>query len=106
MASIHALNARGLATATASRAVTKQYDFLDASNTGYKLFAVRDGIPLADAFDQLSLLLANTQSVIDNVTDDSMGPNWAASQLLEMTHALVQSMHKGFIEHENTAPPL
>lgn len=85
--------------------VTVQHDFLNATADGEKLFSVRGGIPLSDAFEQLSLLLAQGQSVVDEVcVSVSAGeiPNapHAASQLLEFTYALVQSMHGGLIEFE------
>lgn len=88
------------------KAVTKQYDFLNATPAGDCLFSVRGGIPLTDAFDQLSVLLSQGQAVVEAAatnSDDSPGTNWAASQLLEFSHALVQAMHDGLVEHEKTA---
>jgi hypothetical protein len=87
------------------KAVTMQYDFLNATPDGEKLFSVRGGVPLRDAFDQLSLLLSQSKSVVEDVctvvsAGDEPCAHWAASQLLEFTYALVQSMHNGLIEHE------
>lgn len=87
----------------ATKAVTKQYDFLNATPDGDKLFSVRGGIPLANAFDQLSVYLSAVQSVVEEVAksdDENTSANWAASQMIEFTQALVQSMHFGPMEHE------
>lgn len=85
------------------RAVTQQYDFHNATPNGEKLFSVRGGIPLSDAFNELSLYLSAVQSVIDTVATSGgqdACANWAASHLMEFTYALVQSMHDGLTEHE------
>lgn len=88
-------------------AVTAQYDFYPATPKGEKLFSVRAGVPLPDAFNELSLLLSQSQSVIEEVcTAVSAGEapqaHWAASRLLDFTYALVQSMHGGLVEHERS----
>ena len=90
---------------TASGAVTAQYDFFNATPDGDKLFSVRSGVPLRDAFNELSLLVSQSQSVIDEVcmsvsAGEVPQAQWAASRLLEFTHALVQSMHDGLSEFE------
>lgn len=88
-------------------AVTKQYDFLNATPDGEKLFSVRGGIPLTHAFDQLSMLLAQGRAVVEAcATEDVPEAPYAASRLLDFSHALVQAMHNGLMEHENaTAKP-
>lgn len=88
----------------AASAVTVQVDFFNATPNGGKLFAVRGGIPLGNAFDQLSLLLAASQSAVDDVCakvsqDADPQSQWAASHLLEFSYALVQSLHQGYLEH-------
>lgn len=88
-----------------TKAVTTQYDFWNATPDGEKLFSVRGGIPLGAAFDQLSLLLASSQSAVEEVrvavsADEVPQSQWAASHMLEFSYALVQAMHQGFIEHE------
>jgi len=93
------------------KAVTKQYDFLNTEPDGGFLFSVRGGIPLTRAFDELSLLLAQGQAVVEAVcevsaTEDVPEAPRAAVRLLDFSYALVQSMHNGLIEHENaTAKP-
>lgn len=89
------------------RAVTQQFDFLNATPDGECLFSVRGGIPLTHAFDQLSLLLAQGQAVVEAVcevstTEDIPEAPRAAVRLLDFSYALVQAMHNGLIEHENT----
>jgi hypothetical protein len=86
-------------------AVTQQYDFLNTNSEGDKLFSVRGGIPLTDAFDQLSLLIAQGQSVVEagSVTSDADAVpdiTHAAAQLLELAYALTQAMHNGLIQHQ------
>ena len=86
-------------------AVTSQYDFFNTTSDGDKLFSVRGGIPLRDAFNQLSLLIAQSQSVVDDVctsvsAEEVPQSQGAASHLLEFTYALAQAMHGGLIEHE------
>jgi hypothetical protein len=90
---------------SASGAVTTQYDFFEATLNGEKLFSVRGGVPLKDAFEQLSLLLSQSQSVVEDVcTVVSAGEvpqsPWAASKLLDFSYALVQSMHNGLTDYE------
>jgi hypothetical protein len=87
------------------QAVTVQSDFWNATPNADKLFSVRGGIPLSDAFDQLSLLLAASKSAVDDVcttvSQDAVPQSqWAASHMLEFSYALVQAMHSGLIEHE------
>lgn len=87
------------------RAVTAQYDFCPATANGDKLFSVRAGIPLSDAFNELSLLLAASQSAVEgSVTAANAGDvpdaQWAAVHLMNFTYALVQAMHKGLNDSE------
>lgn len=98
-----------MSTKPTPKAVTKQYDFLSATTGGDCLFSVRGGIPLDDAFDQLSLLLAQGRSVAEfmciagSTEDDPEAPG-AAVRLLDFSHALVQAMHHGLTEYENAQP--
>lgn len=90
---------------TRPNAATVQYDFWNATPDGDKLFSVRGGIPLGDAFDQLSLLIAASQSAVEEArVSISAGEvpqsHWAASHMLEFSYALVQSMHQGVMNHE------
>ena len=87
------------------KAVTVQHDFWNATPDGDKLFSVRGGIPLGDAFDQLSLLLSASQSAVEEArvaisAGEVPQSHWAASHMLEFSYALVQSMHQGVIDHE------
>lgn len=92
-----------MTTTPKQTAVTKQRDFCNVTSDGANLFSVRGGIPLSDAFNQLTVYLSSAQSVIETVAvsaDEKAGANWAASQLLDVSYALVQAMHDGLIEHE------
>lgn len=95
-----------MSTIPAPNAVTKQYDFCKTSHDGEMLFSVRAGIPLSRAFDQLSIFISSTQSIIESVAecDDGVGANWAASQMLDVAFALTQAMHNGLIDHEKAQP--
>ena len=89
----------------AGNAVTAQYDFYGVGVGGEKLFSVRGGIPLGEAFNELSLLVSQSQSAIEEVcTAVSAGEepqaHWAASKLLDFTLGLVQAMHGGLSEYE------
>jgi Protein of unknown function (DUF3077) len=91
-----------------AKAVTVQHDFLNATPDGAKLFSVRAGIPLTAAFEQLTLFIANAQSVAEEVcvsvsAGESPQGHHATVFLLEMADALVQAMHSGLIEHEKAA---
>lgn len=91
-------------TKNAVCAVTQQHDFFNATANGDKLLSVRGGIPLAEAFNHLSVYLSAAQSVVDAVaiSGDDASPNWAASHLMDVAYALVQSMHGGLVEHEKS----
>ena len=87
-------------------AVTAQYDFCPATPDGEKLFSVRAGIPLHDAFNQLTLLLGSSIASVEVAatecanSDAVPGVLWQSVHLLNVTNALVQSMHQGVINHE------
>lgn len=81
-------------------AVTAQYDFCPATSKGENLFSVRAGIPLSDAFDQLSSLMSSSIASIETLaheedTDATPGALWQSVHLMNFAYALVQSMHKG-----------
>lgn len=84
-------------------AVTARYDFFNATPDGKNLFSVNAGIPLSDAFDQLSILLSASESAIESAAEDSSnGPSahFAAVHTINFTYALVQAMHAGFNAHK------
>lgn len=81
-------------------AVTAQYDFCPATREGENLFSVRAGIPLADAFEQLSALMSSSIASVETLTctdnaEDIPGALWQSVHLMNFTYALVQSIHKG-----------
>lgn len=88
-----------------TKAVTAQYDFHQANANGDKLFSVRAGIPLSDAFDQLSILVSSSIATIDgmacalNDSDAIPGSLWQSVHLLNFSYALIQSMHGGHNAH-------
>ena len=84
----------------AAGAVTARHDFCRVSNKGNLLFSVREGVPLSDAFDQLTVLLTAAQGAVELLADasgdsDVPGANWAAVHVLSFATALVQGMHAG-----------
>lgn len=91
--------------AVTAGAVTAQYDFHPASANGEKLFSVRAGIPLADAFDQLSVLVSSSIATVDILAGECKdsegipGALWQSIHLLNFSYALIQSMHGGHNAH-------
>lgn len=89
-------------------AVTQQYDFCSVNRNGDCLFSVRGGVPLSDAFDKLSIIVANANSVMEDVaaithSDDSQPCSaTAAVELLDVAYALIQSMHLGYNRCKNS----
>lgn len=87
-------------------AVTAQHDFCNATPGGEKLFSVRGGVPLRDAFDQLSVLLRASMETVEfaategTKSDEVPGALWQSVHLMNFTYALVQSMQQGLIHHE------
>ena len=95
-----------MATSIKRGAVTAQYDFCRANRNGDCLFAIRAGVPLSDAFDKLSLLVANASNVMESVAatasaDELPCSAHAAMELLDVAYALVQAMHSGHNAFEN-----
>lgn len=88
-----------------TEAVTAQYDFHPASANGDKLFSVRAGIPLSDAFTELSVLVSSSIATIDVMACESKdsegipGALWQSVHLLNFSYALIQSMHGGHNAH-------
>ena len=87
-------------------ATTVSYEFGPISSNGPCLFSVRGGIPISDAFDQLSTYLSATKESIemcamagDNI-DDVPGVLWQSAYLLDFSKALVEAMHSGVMAHE------
>lgn len=86
-------------------AVTVQHDFHQAGANPEKLFSVRAGIPLADAFDQLSVLLSASMAAIDNLACESNDTEgipaalWQSIHLLNFSQALIHSIHGGHLDH-------
>lgn len=84
--------------------VTARHDFGRVSLDGGMLFSVRAGVPMRDAFDQLSTLLTAAQACTEALTiasgeDHGNQPGWAVVHVLGLANALVESMHLGLMEH-------
>ena len=93
-------------TTSENGAVTTQYDFCGVNRNGDCLFSVRAGVPLSDALDKLTVLIANASSVMDDVaTTVNAGEipysARAGVELLDIAYALIQSIHLGHNEFEN-----
>lgn len=87
-----------------SGAVTAHHDFCRVSFEGETLFSVREGVPLHDAFDQLTALLTAAQGAVEmlaSTSSDTEVPDshWAAVHVLSFANALVQGMHAGHNAH-------
>ncbi len=86
-------------------AVTQEHHFQKATASGECLFAVRGGIPLSDAFDQLTRLLDSSISTVELAasegknSESSPGALWQTAHVMAFAFALVQSMHGGHDAH-------
>ncbi len=81
-------------------AVTQAHGF--CMPDGKPLFAVKSGIPVADALEQASILLSSLTRLMleERLTEDERN---AAQYLLEMTHALVKACLAGLWETEKAS---
>lgn len=82
------------------QAVTVEHNFFNATGTDQPLFSVRAGIPLEDAFNQLSVLISDATAVLEDLSTvtelgDKPQSRWAALHLLEFADGLTQSIHLG-----------
>lgn len=79
------------------QAVTVHRDFCRVNPDGDKIFSVRGGVPLSDAFDKLSALLSSSISTVEAVadTDDIQSALWQTSHMLNFSYELLQSIHDG-----------
>lgn len=69
------------------------------------IFSVRGGVPLSDAFDQLSLQLAAATEAVEATAaqqeDGEPNGTWSAIHNLHALGDLVQSMHSGYVRHRD-----
>lgn len=96
-----------MSTTPTPKAVTVQHDFWSATSGGDKLFSVRGGINLTDAFNELSFLLCSVKAVMEVAGEASDIENndacRAASQMVDFVSGLCEAMHGGLIDHEESA---
>ena len=81
-------------------AVTAAHDFDQITYLGEKLFSVREGVPLSDAFDKLTALITASRDNLCTLADNQevagvTGGLWASIHLLSLACELVESMHYG-----------
>ena len=97
-------------TKSPAGAVTVQHDFCSTGINGkgekaQDLFSVRAGVPLSDAFDQLSSLVSASICTLDNLAcqcndaEGVPGALWQSVHLLNFSQALIQSIHGGHMAH-------
>lgn len=84
--------------------VTAAYDFQSTTPDGDYIFSIKAGIPLRNAFDQLSVLVSSSISALELAavadTDGSVpGAIWQTVHQLGVAYALIQAMHSGEIEY-------
>ncbi len=89
-------------------AVTVEHGFFPATSDGDHLFSVRAGIPLSDAFDQLTMMLGSSIDSIELLVrekdvDSIPGSLWQSVHFLKMNYALIEAMHSGHNEHVKAA---
>ncbi|CAM3757180.1 DUF3077 domain-containing protein [Polaromonas hydrogenivorans] len=85
-----------------------EVDFFAAN--GKALFSVNEGVPMSDAFNQLSILLGSAQVAVEALATShedatETRAHWAPAHLLTFAYALVQSMHNGYVQGEEMATP-
>lgn len=74
------------------------------SMLGVRVFEVQEGVPLAEAMDALSLLMATAQAVSHSLAttgenaSDNPGALWAPVYLLELAGDLQASIHLGLLQ--------
>ena len=84
-----------------AQAVTVRHPVLMA---GSRVFEVREGVPLAEAMDALSLLMATAQAVSHGLAttgenaSENPGALWAPVHLLELAGDLQASIHLGLLQ--------
>jgi hypothetical protein len=81
-------------------AVTAKVDFTPSVASEPGLFCVREGVPLDEAFEQLSLLLDSANDALRYLSlkeGETMQPTplWSIYNLLNMANALLDSMQAG-----------
>jgi hypothetical protein len=81
-------------------AVTDLQEFSRPGASEQGIFCVRAGVPLNDAFDQLSMLqdaaIQALEALAMNESDDNQAsPLWSIFHTLNMANTLTQSMHHG-----------
>lgn len=83
--------------------VTARHEVDFFTPNGQALFSVNEGVPMSDAFDQLSVLLSSARVAVEaqatsgGDTDETTA-HWAPAHVLTFAYALVQSMHMGYTE--------
>jgi hypothetical protein len=85
--------------------VTGLHHFHKVNPQGDTLYSVREGVPLGNAFDHLTSLLAAAQAGVENIAicDDVErvpGAAWGVYHLLGFAFELTQAMHHGIGNHE------
>ena len=86
-------------------AITLEPVTLNVDCPSNPVFGIRGGLPLGEAFDQLTLLLSAAIGAIEATSRQESECNsdptgtWCAVHTLNLVNDLVQSMHNGYIEH-------
>ena len=79
---------------------TVAYEVKDGSVSSFNVPA---GVPLGRAFDDLSVLLSSARDAMlsEVINDPSAEPSsrWSALHNLQLSYALLQAMHKGYLAH-------
>ena len=81
-------------------AVTALQEFIPSAGGERGIFCVREGVPLNDAFNQLTLLQDGALQALESLAlqsgeDNQASPLWSIFNTLNMANALTQSMHYG-----------
>lgn len=87
-------------TSTPSR-VTSHFPFFGCNASGDRLFSVRADVPLPDALEQASCLLAVARDAAYQVAESLRSAAYGPAYLIEMAKAVVDSL--GAVKPEPTA---
>ena len=97
------MNANIKTSKSGSVTTRREVDFFGLP--GKAIFSVNEGIPMSEALNQLTVLLSSAQYSVEGLTagDDTHGSAcWAPAHLLTFAQALVESMHRGYLEAEQS----
>lgn len=85
---------------------TAQHDFFSSGVNGERLFSIREGVPVDDAVNSASAMLAAAHETIKRIAEKHDDEElWGASYLLQMAAATMQAAACGLIAESHSDQP-